>query len=143
MVGKNTFVPINWLCKKQGAMSHSSAEAEIISMDACLRLEGLPSLILWDLIIDIFNPQTKSMKKDRSSPSSTSQTSSDTIKEMFGSIDYVPPSLPITNGKGKLYVFEDNDAVIKMTVKGRSPALAACLSYSSCGPGLALRKNPQ
>ena len=27
VVGPNTFVPISWLCKKQGAISHSTAEA--------------------------------------------------------------------------------------------------------------------
>ena len=30
IVGPNTFVPITWICKKQGAVSHSSSEAEII-----------------------------------------------------------------------------------------------------------------
>ena len=42
---------------------------------------------------------------------------------MFGSIGFVPPSLPICFGRGKLYALEDNDAVIKMIVKGRSPNL--------------------
>ena len=35
----------------------------------------------------------------------------------------MPPSLPITYVLAKLYVMEDNDAVIKMCVKERSPAL--------------------
>ena len=35
----------------------------------------------------------------------------------------MPPSLPISYGRAKLYVMEDNDAVIKMCVKERSPAL--------------------
>ena len=43
--------------------------------------------------------------------------------DMFGSVDYVPPSLPICYGRASLYCFEDNDAVIKMIVKGRSPNL--------------------
>ena len=86
MVGKNTFVPINWLCKKQGAISHSSAEAEIISMDACLRLEGLPSLTLWDLIIEVFEPTNKDLKKD-SSNTSSHKLSSKELQDMFGSID--------------------------------------------------------
>ena len=42
---------------------------------------------------------------------------------MFGSVDYVPPSLTITYGRANLYALEDNDAVIKMIVKGRSPNL--------------------
>ena len=40
--GSHTFVPISWMCKKQTAVSHSSTESEIISLDAGLRLDGLP-----------------------------------------------------------------------------------------------------
>ena len=56
LVGPNTFTPISWLCKKQGAVSHSSTEAEIIALDACLRMEALPAQGLWDLVIDVFHP---------------------------------------------------------------------------------------
>jgi hypothetical protein len=45
LVGPNTFVPITWLCKKQGAVSHSSSEAEVIALDAGVRMEGIPALI--------------------------------------------------------------------------------------------------
>ena len=41
-----TFVPISWMCKKQTAVSHSSAKSEIISLDAGLRMEGIPALQL-------------------------------------------------------------------------------------------------
>ena len=56
LVGPNTFVPISWLCKKQGAVSHSTAEVEVISMDAGVRMEGLPALFFWDLVIEVFLP---------------------------------------------------------------------------------------
>ena len=52
--GSHTFVPISWMCKKQTSVSHSSAEAEIISLDAGLRMGGIPALALWDLVIEIF-----------------------------------------------------------------------------------------
>ena len=42
--GIHTFVPISWMCKKQTAVSHSSTESEIISLDTWLRLDGLPAL---------------------------------------------------------------------------------------------------
>ena len=44
--GSHTFVPISWMCKKQTSVSHSSAEAEIISIDAGLRMDGIPALTL-------------------------------------------------------------------------------------------------
>ena len=50
------FVTLAWVCKKQTAVSHPSAEAEIISFDAGLRLEGIPSLTLWDQIVEVFSP---------------------------------------------------------------------------------------
>ena len=46
--GSHTFVPISWMCKKQTAVSYSSTESEIISLDTGLRLDGLPGLELWD-----------------------------------------------------------------------------------------------
>ena len=51
--GSHTFVPISWMCKKQTAVSHSSTESEIISLDTGLRLDGLPALDLWDLIVSV------------------------------------------------------------------------------------------
>ena len=49
--GSHTIVPISWMCKKQTAVSHSSTESEIISLDTGLRLDGIPALDLWDLIV--------------------------------------------------------------------------------------------
>ena len=49
LVSPNTFVLINWLCKKQTA-------AEDIGLDAGTRREGLPALLLWDLAIQVFGP---------------------------------------------------------------------------------------
>ena len=49
--GSHTFVPTSWMCKKQTAVSHSSTESEIISLDAGLRLDGIPALDLLDLIV--------------------------------------------------------------------------------------------
>ena len=43
--GSHTFVPISWMCKKQTSVSHSSTEADAISLDAGLRKEGFPRLI--------------------------------------------------------------------------------------------------
>ena len=52
--GSHTFVPISRMCKKQTAVSHSSTEYEIIALDTGLRLDGLPALELWDLIVSVF-----------------------------------------------------------------------------------------
>ena len=63
LVGPRTFVPISWLCKKQTATSHSSSEAEVIALDAAVRMEGLPAVALWELIIDVFADDSDAKRK--------------------------------------------------------------------------------
>ena len=53
--GRRTFVPISWMCKKQTSVSHGSTESEIISSDASFRMDGIPALDLWDLVIDVLH----------------------------------------------------------------------------------------
>ena len=36
-----------------------SAEAETISLDAGLRMDGIPALTRWDLVIEVFSFRTK------------------------------------------------------------------------------------
>ena len=51
---KTPILLLSWMCKKQTAVSHSSTESEIISLDTGLRLDGLPALELWDLLVSVF-----------------------------------------------------------------------------------------
>ena len=60
ILGSHTFVPISWMCKKQTSVSHSSAESEIISLDAGLRLDGKPALDSWDLIVSVIHGKYQS-----------------------------------------------------------------------------------
>ena len=53
--GSHTFVPISWMCKKQTSVSHSSTEAGIKSLDAGLRMDGIPALTLSDFVIEVFH----------------------------------------------------------------------------------------
>ena len=57
--GSHTFVPTGWMCKKQTSVSHSSTESEIISLDAGLRLDGIPALDSWDLIVSVLGNTTE------------------------------------------------------------------------------------
>ena len=61
--GSHTFVPISWMCKKQTAVPHSSTESEIISLDTGLRLDGIPALDLWDLIVVVLGNAYQSSKE--------------------------------------------------------------------------------
>ena len=54
------------MCKNQTSVSHSSTESEIISLDAGLRLDGIPALDLWDLIVFVFVFGSVTQTPDRS-----------------------------------------------------------------------------
>ena len=58
MFGSHTFVTISWMCKKQTSVSHSSTESESTSLDAGLRLDGIPALDSWDLIVSVLENTT-------------------------------------------------------------------------------------
>lgn len=116
LVGPHTFCPITWMCKKQGAVSHSSTEAEIIALEACVRMMGIPMLQLWDLVIDVFHPQPTQNQNNE-----TQLNLNDNAYQILSNVDNVPSNAPISTQRTKLIIFEDNEAVIKMIIKGRSP----------------------
>ena len=60
------------MSKKQTSVSHSSTESEIISLDAGLRMDGLPALDLWDNVIEVLR-----------STDNTIKPSHDSIRETF------------------------------------------------------------
>ena len=112
------------MCKKQTAVSHSSTESEIISLDTGLRLDGLPALELWDLIVSVLG--NASRVSDRSGQPDRdvhkrhkSQKKTDVMED----IDSVPSNVQFSHQEAVLYVFEDNEEVIKMIIKGRSPTM--------------------
>ena len=120
LVGERTFVPLNWICKKQGAVSHSSTEAEIIGLDVMVRMEGIPTLNLWSQVIDVVSP-SQLLDAKASAKELPAYRRYDAVSLEY--CDYVPPSLPMLLHNTKMVFMQDNDAVIKMVIKCRSPAL--------------------
>ena len=94
------------MCKKQTAVSHSSTESEIISLDIGLRLDGLPALELWDLIVSVLG--NVSRVSDRSG-----QPEHDVHKhhkphkkiDVIKNIDAVPSNVQSARQEALLYVF--------------------------------------
>ena len=119
--GSHTFVPTSWMCKKQTAVSHSSTESEIISLDTGLRLDGLPALELWDLIVSVLG--NISRVSDRSGKPENGENKSHNKIDVTRDIDAVPSNVQSARQEALLYVFEVNEAVIKMIIKGRSPTM--------------------
>ena len=62
------------MCKKQTSVSHNSTEAEIISLDASLRMDGIPALDLWDMVIEVdSSPNQINKSKDQESQGNLSR----------------------------------------------------------------------
>ena len=134
--GSHTFVPISWMCKKQTAVSHCSTESEIISLDAGLRLDGIPALDLWDLIVLVLGHTTQN-RDGTGQPvvcrnASHVQGQSRGMVNVLNNVDRVPSNV-IFSQEALLYVFEDNEAVIKMIIKGKDSHSETCFQDSqSC-----------
>ena len=130
--GSHTFVPISWMCKKQTSVSHSSTESDIISLGTGLRLDGLLALELWDLVVAVLGNTYQSYKargdlcpnerEVRSTPSQTSKAKEISWNDWLicSMLIFIPSHVQSSHQEVLLYVFEDNEAVIKMIIKGRS-----------------------
>ena len=79
--GSHTFVPISWMCKKQTAVSHSSTESEIISLDEEFRLDGFPALDLWCLIVAVIHGNTHQNNHERERPVQISNAKENSWKD--------------------------------------------------------------
>ena len=134
--GSHTFVPISCMCKKQTAVSHSSTESEIISLDTGLRLDGLLALEFWDLIVSVlgnisrFSDGTgRGLRLDGISAlhlwclivTGFHGNTHGKIDDL-DRVDFIPSNVQSSHQEALLYVFEDHEAVIEMIFK-RSPTL--------------------
>jgi hypothetical protein len=88
------------------------AEAEMISLDMGIGLQGIPALSLQE---DILNLMTRTPGAERRTPQKPYGT-----YEICQLVDYVHSDLPRPTYLASLVVLEDNDAFIKALIKGRT-----------------------
>ena len=114
--GSHTFVPIRWMCKKQTAVSHSSRESEIISLDTGLEL--------WDLIVTVLGNISRILDRSGKPESDVHKRHKSHKKiDVMKDIDSVLSNVQSARQEALLFVSEENEAVIKMIIKGRSPTM--------------------
>ena len=115
------------MCKKQTSVSHSSTESEIICLDAGLRSDGIPALDLWDLIVLVLGNTTqnhdRTVKPVACRDKNHVRQQSRGVIIVLDNVDLVPSNVQFSHQEALLYVFEDNEAVIKMIFNGRSPTM--------------------
>ena len=133
--GSRTFPPISRMCQKQTWVSHSSTESETISLDAGLRMDGLVALDIWNMVIEVLRSANNTKTPidlacgkrfetgDCSRNTSKPKQKANLDVQLLSHLVYVPTNAHSTQGESQLYMFEDNEAVIKMIVKGRSPTM--------------------
>ena len=112
------------MCKKQGVASPSSTEAEIIALEACMRMEGIPALILWSQILEALVPKGK-----RDVVKRAGRNASHSIFD----VDHVPQNADETDDRAKLVIFEDNEAVIKMMLTSGAAMYPARIGLTLTG----------
>ena len=111
------------MCQKQTSVSHSSTESEIISLDAGLRLDGIPALDLWALIVLVLGNTTQN--NDRTvrpvvcPHTNHGRKQSRRVINNLDNVDVVHSNVQSSHQEALLYVFEDNEAVIKIIIKGK------------------------
>ena len=99
--------------QETNCVSHSSTESEIISLDTGLRLDGLPALELWDLIVSVFGSVSQiSDRTGRPVDIKRNQKSQGKINVMEN-IDSVPSNVQSSRQEALLYVFEECSKTMK------------------------------
>ena len=91
-----------------------------------MRLDGLPALELWDLIVSVFGSVSPiSDRTGRPVNDVKKHQKSQGKINVMENIDSVPLNVQSARQEALflLYVFEDNEAEIKMIIKGRSPTM--------------------
>ena len=83
---------------------------------------GLPALELWDLIVSVLG-NVSSVSDGSGKPESDVHRRQKYKIDVMKDIDAVPSNVQSASREAVLYVFEDNEAVIKINLKGRSPTM--------------------
>ena len=88
-----------------------------------LRLDGIPALDLWDQIVSVFGNTIQTHERPVRPVVTDKNQKSQGMTNVLNNIDCVPSNVQSSHQEALLYVFEDNEALIKMIIKGRSPTV--------------------
>ena len=107
------------MCKKQTCVSHRSTQSEITSLAASLRLDGIPALD---------NPNANQKQKFKQSTeklvnqrNTQCNTKLPQKHSELSTVEFVSSNVNSSHKRAILYIFENDEAVIKMTIKKRIP----------------------
>ena len=88
-----------------------------------MRLHGILALDLWVLIVSVLGNTIQTPERPGRPVVNDKNQRSQEMTNVFNRIDCVPSNVQSSHQEALLYVFEDNEAVIKMVIEGRSPRM--------------------
>ena len=105
---------------------HSDTEAEVIYLDAGLRMKGLLALRSWECAVHVLAPASakgnlQQFHSRTERPIVSSVTLPHSGRTTLGS-DHAPQNVAPSNNRVHVFVFEDKEAMIKI-ITGRSPTV--------------------
>ena len=139
--GSRTLLPIIVGCainKRQYPTVLQSLKSFLWKLDYACTLDR------WDIVIEVLRSTNNTARQgrlaqgdlcgtgDHSIHKNKSNTPTEKRKrevEQLSNVDSVPTSTHSSQGESELYIFEDNEAVIKMIIKGRSPTMRHVSRY--------------
>ena len=87
----------------------------------------LPALKLWDLIVSVLGNTTqnhdRTVKPVVCRHKNHVRHQSRGVINVLDNVDFVPSNVQFSHQEALLFVFEDNEAVIKIVIKGGSPTM--------------------
>ena len=86
-------------------------------------MDGIPTLDLWDLFVTVLHGNTNQSKQVQGDLSTSLTRKKILGKIELNHVDIVSSNANSSRKEAMLYIFEDNEAVIKMIIKGRSPTM--------------------
>ena len=107
---------------------------------------GYLLLIFWGIVIEVLQTAKDNIEPNHTSHQETgavldskTETQHVTRKQkvaQLSDVDHVPTNTQSSQGEFQLYIFEDNEVVIKMIIKGRSPYNETSVENSQSRSGL-------
>ena len=99
-------------------------------MLAGFRMDGFPALDLWDVVIEVLHSSNTSKSSTQGATGNCSRNSDTKLKkkgnrdvDQLSDLDHVVTNASSSQCEVQLYIFEDNEAVIKMIIKSRNPMM--------------------
>ena len=110
-------------CVRNKLQFHTVQQNPKSSLGRWIEIRRLLALELWDLIVSVLGNMTQTTERtERLVVIDRGQRSQGKINAL-NNIDCVPANVQSSHQEALLYVFNDNEAVIKMIIKGRSPTM--------------------